>query len=417
MSQIGWVDFSSDDRNKVKSVLGLLSEEGVLDELGIGQIRDAYSDLIFPGISTIQTRAKYLIIIPRILRDYRQLTNSKKANYGSVQKYLKEVENNIARQLVNVHDKNEPGIIGRTMIESGGVDRRPSEIYWNGLRTFGIVNTKTSLADFCRRMEVDDEDQTFDWSENADGEDDKENFKQREVVHLPDIQKGWLKDDTLRIDLSRLEANFLVEQLIGTPAIANSIPSQLIKHDLLGKILQAPETNSVIEFDYLAETLINDPNVDAQCKLNLKMAKEFSLAMEGPHIRYNILLAKNNNFDEQVEKYEQEYSEWKVKILEQKLFQNSGAERWLTQAQSNGAHRVSSKTESFIKKLGIHFQNDGAIEELDNLIKSQALGNKKERSLLHKKFKDQKWMGIRRLTYRWGTAKNILQDIQKGLYA
>ncbi|WP_269802668.1 hypothetical protein [Marinobacter sp. G11] len=41
MSSIGWVDFSSSDREKVSQVLAMLQEPGTLDELGIGQIRDA----------------------------------------------------------------------------------------------------------------------------------------------------------------------------------------------------------------------------------------------------------------------------------------------------------------------------------------------------------------------------------------
>ena len=62
--QLGWIDFSKEDRNKVFNVLNLLSEEGVLDELGIAPIRDAFSNIFFPGITTIQTRAKYFLIVP-----------------------------------------------------------------------------------------------------------------------------------------------------------------------------------------------------------------------------------------------------------------------------------------------------------------------------------------------------------------
>jgi hypothetical protein len=147
MSKIGWIDFSLDDRNKVSNVLSLVSEEGTLDELGIGQIRDAYSDALFLGISTIQTRAKYFITIPRIIRDFQALPLSKQKN--GLQDYLKNVENDVARLLVGVHgeDVDSGGIIGRTRIDSGGVDRRPSVIYWNGLRTFEIIKTNMAICD------------------------------------------------------------------------------------------------------------------------------------------------------------------------------------------------------------------------------------------------------------------------------
>lgn len=64
--QLGWIDFSKTERDKVISILDLLSEPGVLDELGIAQIRDGFANLFFPGTTTIQTRAKYFLIVPNL---------------------------------------------------------------------------------------------------------------------------------------------------------------------------------------------------------------------------------------------------------------------------------------------------------------------------------------------------------------
>jgi hypothetical protein len=57
--ELGWIDFSKEERAKVLDVINLLSEDGTLDELGIAAIRDGFANLFFPGTSTIQTRAKY----------------------------------------------------------------------------------------------------------------------------------------------------------------------------------------------------------------------------------------------------------------------------------------------------------------------------------------------------------------------
>ncbi len=65
---LGWIDFSKSERNKVLSVLDMLSEAGTLDELGIAPIRDGFADLFFPGTSTIRTRAKYFLIGPYALK-------------------------------------------------------------------------------------------------------------------------------------------------------------------------------------------------------------------------------------------------------------------------------------------------------------------------------------------------------------
>ena len=56
--QLGWIDFSKEDRQKAFDVINLLSEQGAVDELGIGVIRDAFANYFFPGTSTIQTRWK-----------------------------------------------------------------------------------------------------------------------------------------------------------------------------------------------------------------------------------------------------------------------------------------------------------------------------------------------------------------------
>ena len=62
--QLGWIDFSKNERNKVLSVIHQLEEPAAVDELGLGAIRDGFADYFFPGTSTVQTRAKYFFIVP-----------------------------------------------------------------------------------------------------------------------------------------------------------------------------------------------------------------------------------------------------------------------------------------------------------------------------------------------------------------
>ena len=66
---LGWIDFSKNERNKVLNVIHLLDEPAAIDELGIGAIRDAFADYFFPGTSTVQTRAKYFLIVPYVLME------------------------------------------------------------------------------------------------------------------------------------------------------------------------------------------------------------------------------------------------------------------------------------------------------------------------------------------------------------
>ena len=83
--ELGWIDFSKTERSKILSVLDLLSESGTLDELGIAPVRDGFSNLFFPGTTTIQTRAKYFFIVPYALK---QLERSSETNPNRVFKEM-----------------------------------------------------------------------------------------------------------------------------------------------------------------------------------------------------------------------------------------------------------------------------------------------------------------------------------------
>ncbi|MCY4528435.1 MAG: DUF6361 family protein [Chloroflexi bacterium] len=61
------MDSSEHERRSVMELVSALNEPGTLDELGIGTIRDTIADTLFPGTSTIQTRARYFLFIPWIL--------------------------------------------------------------------------------------------------------------------------------------------------------------------------------------------------------------------------------------------------------------------------------------------------------------------------------------------------------------
>ena len=142
---LGWIDFSKNERNKVLSVLDLLSESGTLDELGIAPVRDGFANLFFPGTSTIQTRAKYFLIVPYALKD---LEYSIETNPNRMLRSLDETERRCGEILVSGEDSD--GIIGKRSLAQGKwVKRTPADIYWAGLRYYGIFTGGTvSLTEY-----------------------------------------------------------------------------------------------------------------------------------------------------------------------------------------------------------------------------------------------------------------------------
>ena len=74
-SLIAWLDASSEDQRRMREIVNLFSERESRDELGIGQVRDAISDSLWPGTSTLFTRARYFLFIPWCFRAAAEARN------------------------------------------------------------------------------------------------------------------------------------------------------------------------------------------------------------------------------------------------------------------------------------------------------------------------------------------------------
>lgn len=414
MSKIGWIDFSPTDRDKVNTALAMLTEPGTLDELGIGRIRDGYADQLFPGISTIQTRAKYFITVPRILRDYCLLPVKNKKAYKGIKPYMKKYENDTALRLVDVHGEREPGIIGRTRIESGGVDRTPSVIYWNGLRTFEIIKTKLSFNDFCRQIDA----QEFD-SDKLHQHDDEEKISvSHGLIDTPAYDNSWLKSDAFSLQLTQSEAEFLREKIISAAKIEHSVFVQLLLNlSLAEKALLLKDGPGGLEYSLLAELLSQADNIDKKTIELANLAKEFSIAMEGPHIAFNIVYALAVGEQTDADNYREKYDNWLKEVSDKRLFEPDSAAKWIN---ASGLKGNTATVYSFVDEVTNLVHSGGNVNDMMNCVAKRARDNKKERSILAAKKHmntDGKlnWVGIRRLDYRWNTAKIILNDILGGL--
>ena len=141
--QLGWIDFSKEHRNKVISVMHLLTEPEAIDELGIGIVRDAFSNIFFPGTSTIQTRAKYFLIVPYLLY---KLEDQK---INTADEFISNLHKQETDLIPILMKDGEEGIIG----SSAGADlkRKPSDIYWNGISTYRIfTGERMSIYDYAK---------------------------------------------------------------------------------------------------------------------------------------------------------------------------------------------------------------------------------------------------------------------------
>lgn len=81
-SMLSWLDHDRAASERSMRMLSFFKEREARDELGIGGIRDAIADQLFPGTSTIQTRLRYVLFIPWLFAQLEQ-KNTSSSNYPS----------------------------------------------------------------------------------------------------------------------------------------------------------------------------------------------------------------------------------------------------------------------------------------------------------------------------------------------
>ena len=108
------------------------------DELGLGQIRDALSDALFPGTSVLLTRARYFLFVPWLFREGARL----RYEGARLSSWVDQQERRLIGALRDGGDLD--GLIGRNV--GVAVQNLPSGIYWNSLRRFGILRHQGTEA-------------------------------------------------------------------------------------------------------------------------------------------------------------------------------------------------------------------------------------------------------------------------------
>lgn len=285
--QLGWIDFSKEDRQKAFDVINLLSEQGAVDELGIGVIRDAFANYFFPGTSTIQTRAKYFLIVPYMLREAVDGRYGKDAN--RVLRAIDSAEKDCGIRLLEADPKAE-GVIGSRVLPKGWVARKPSDIYWNGIRTFGIfcdyglsIPEYVSLAVKLKEQKSVSRlgNRNDDAEENDKDDSDAGDIGNIRFWNLPIYHDDWR--DNLTIELTQEEAFYLDKQ------IQKSTKGSLLEYVLKNRI----DLNEYDDFASLTAEL--SEKVGEKLAYMMKLACDFNNLVYMARVRYNVMLSEDEN--------------------------------------------------------------------------------------------------------------------------
>lgn len=148
--KIGYITFSSEEQQLVHDVIQQISQ-GAIDELGLGRIRDAFSDAMFPGMSTLHRKSKYFVLLPAL---YDQLSKKTFDEKNAIQQFIRKYEITMAISLLNGADgtSDNTGITGSSVGIQGLRDGKfvkitPTSIYLSALKYFGLVEGGMNLND------------------------------------------------------------------------------------------------------------------------------------------------------------------------------------------------------------------------------------------------------------------------------
>ena len=381
---LGWIDFSKTERSKILSVLDLLGERGVLDEMGISQIRDAYSDLFFPGTSTIQTRAKYFFIVPYAFRD---LEFNSQFEYHKLRKTFANTEEKCGHIFLE-NNPDEYGVIGKRSIQGGGwVSRTPASIYWAGLRKYGFFKAKMSIDQYIKFIAIQKQNTSGAVSlgnSSDESHDDKNagDALKKRLFNVPTYRKDWI--DNLTISLTFEEGQFLKDQIIET------CPDSMISYVLKKNIRKFTDIESfndlgVIKFpDYIQKNFIK--------------AQSFSEFCFALRVVYNLIVSENKNRHAL-----EEFSKLDFKSVS----------KIDTDEIMNSLGIFNPYLRAFLKDSSQAMEDEN-LDELKILIQKREVflkGINRSKTSHPGEYDANEWFAGERLDYRFSIARNIVADI------
>jgi hypothetical protein len=413
--EFSWIDLSKEDGSKIISSIDLAREPGAVDELGIGVVRDYFANKFFPGTTTIQTKAKYFLLCLYIFKYLEDSPYDKIKNY---REKLNQIEKNIGINLWE-NNKNVTGIIGERVLPKNWVERKPSTIYWSGLREYGIFhNDKMTLNEYIRNMEKIKEDE---WKLRKQGKNKKDNSENEEIDNIYAISNGvyfWeeppkasynkidfenIKNNKISIKLNKEEAEFLRNKILESQK--DSLLAYCLKDENIETFSKLKEQGNNNLFELLVEYInigkikIPDEELKNQCII----AKNVAHFLYCAEIQYNIAITKGQN--DEINKIWQEYSKDGLKKIAEKV--DLDDIRKATSGRKN--------TYEFIKNLKESMINNEE-EEIRAWVEKREKELKGSRSKIAKGAEEERqWYGLGKLDYRINRGIEMAQEIKEGL--
>lgn len=399
-SSFGWLDLDAAASERVSTLMRALEEPGTLDPLGLGSVRDAFSALLAPGTSTIQTRLRYFLFLPWICQGVER-------DRVSPTKFASRLRDDEARLIDCLRNLGpNQGVQGYT--SGRNLRRMPSEAYWGGLASWGLRRLELSIAEYGRRAAALGR---IDGGRDDDGNPTHQALSMWAL--LPDAPAGFLSEE-LSFELSSSEATTLVEHLryhhpTSLLAVSTSFPTDAAE--------------AAWPWDIPAVRLKGD------LKEVLRHARCLSELTAGPQHVYNLLLARraaselawdtSDLEDRIIEKLEN----WALLVDDR----HSELQAWVDDLPAFWAFlspqaRITEPTSRFIEQMVRSAAADPRVFAEDvgvhALIGDREIRLKAQRARLGSRTALENWNQQEfggQLIYRWGTCRSYLADLGAAL--
>ena len=402
-SSLGWLDTSEHERRSIIELVSALNEPGTLDELGIGSIRDTIADRLFPGTSTIQTRARYFLFIPWIL----QMVEAGSPRHAEDR--AQRLQLRLCHALDKAHGPNA-GVIGR---EAGAVLQRwPLSIYWLGLERWGIRRRSGSISSYFASLR-----RPPSW--RMLGRALAEPVEIRRDEAADGVPSNWVAIPDAPPDLPQVasfvltaeEGHFLRERVVLTH------PESFLAH-----ILQNSNAGDSGVADYPWDHPAAQ-SAPASMRDWLHDARLFSLVHRGGVLLYNLMLARELENEDRIDEFSTGLAKWSESMSASR----PDLERWDRQAMWDrllGANpRLRRRTRDFADRWYevAATQTGRSIGDLpmaQRLIREREHALKRDRArLTYAESRDRRrgYPTSARLEFRWTQVQRITSDILEAL--
>ena len=404
MSVFVWLDYSERERRKMLDVVDAFREHDTRDELGVGSVRDAFADTLFPGTSTIMTRARYFLLVPWAYQRLERL----RVRSAEIAARARQAERNLVEPIERSDDND--GNIGK--LAKTTLKRLPSSVYWQGLSVWGIRSFSGAQVQYHRNL-----DRYYVQVTRQGGR-----ASERDVEHDDLISPNWHAGlipppedfpKECSLSLTRGEAEYLAERICLSPACSGSLLAELV-----AQRRRSDDVSFAWEHPHCAK-------LPPKLREILGNAQNFSEVMHGAPLLYNLILAEQAHWGEGVAKYRRAFAEWAKSLsARSRALAQWNRERFWELVRSVNP-RITGPTHEFINTWW-NLALGGDAERLrDNsaarlLIRDRERLLKKTLARIDNPGAQELWTGdsgTAQLEFRWFISQRLLGDIFDGLEA